>query len=172
MLVSMRFTKSVISGIVAGVVGTLAMDLTWFQRYRSGGGTQAFIPWETSEGTSGYESAAAPARTAKAVAEMAGIELPDESARAMNNAVHWLTGLGWGGAHGAVAALTGVANPLIGLATATTAWATSYAVLPGLGVYEPIGEYEPDVLWKDLSAHLVFGAALGLTFRALFSASD
>jgi hypothetical protein len=168
-LVSMRFIRSVITGVVAGAVGTLAMDLTWYRRYRSGGGNQGFIPWETSEGTTGYEEAAAPARTAKAVADMVGIELPDASARTMNNVVHWLTGLSWGGAHGTVVAAARTSNPLIGLATAVTAWATSYAVLPKLGIYEQMSEYDNDVLWKDLSAHLVFGAALGLSYR-IFSA--
>jgi hypothetical protein len=161
----MRLSRSVITGVAAGALGTLAMDLTWYRRYLSGGGDQAFVPWETSDGTTGYEEAAAPARTAKAVADMVGIELPDATARTMNNVVHWLTGLGWGGAHGTVLAATGSANPLIGLATAITAWATSYAVLPKLGIYEPISEYDSDVLWKDLSAHLVFGATLGLTYR-------
>lgn len=168
----MRFTRSVFTGVVAGAVGTLAMDLTWYRRYRSGGGEQGFLPWETSEGTTAYETAAAPARTAKAIADIAGIELRDSTARPVNNAVHWLTGLSWGGAHGALAGLTGVANPVIGIATAVTAWATSYIVLPRLGVYERMSEYDTDVLWKDLSAHLVFGAALGLTFRMGAIGSD
>ena len=167
----MRLTRSVITGVAAGAVGTLAMDLAWYRRYRSAGGDQEFIPWETSEGTTGYEEAAAPARTAKAVADMVGIELPDATARTMNNVVHWLTGLGWGGAHGTVAAAARVSNPSIGLATAVTAWATSYAVLPKLGIYEQMSEYDADTLWKDLSAHLVFGAVLGLTYR-IFSADD
>lgn len=161
----MRLTRSVFTGVLAGAIGTLAMDLTWYWRYRSSGGEQDFMPWETSEGTTAYETAAAPARTAKAVADIAGIELPDSTARPVNNTVHWLTGLSWGGAHGAFAGGTGVANPAMGIATAVTAWATSYVMLPKLGVYEKMSEYETDVLWKDLSAHLVFGAALGLTFR-------
>jgi hypothetical protein len=163
----MKLIRSALAGTVAGAVGTLCMDLVWYRRYRSGGGTQSFLPWETSEGTTGYEEAAAPARTAKAVADLAGIELPDSSARAVNNAVHWMTGLAWGEAHGLAACITGSANPLVGLGTAVVAWATSYAVLPGLGVYESATEYEPAVLWQDLSAHLVFGAALGVAYRML-----
>lgn len=163
----MRFSRSVTAGVVAGAVGTLAMDLTWYWRYRSGGGDQGFVRWETSEGTTGYEEAPAPARTAKAVADMAGIALPDATARTMNNVVHWLTGLSWGGAHGTISAAAGASNPSIGLATAITAWATSYAVLPKLGIYEQMSEYDTDTLWKDLSAHLIFGAALGLTYRIL-----
>lgn len=163
--------RAMLKGAVAGAAGTLAMDLLWFGRYRSGGGTQAFIPWESSEGTDGYDQAAAPARTAKAIADLVGVELPDRSARTVNNAVHWLTGLAWGQAHGLAASVVGSTNPVLGLGTAVLAWGTSYAVLPRLGVYEQIGEYEPEVLWQDLSAHLVFGAVLGLGFRVMSSRS-
>lgn len=164
-----RMIRSALLGIVAGAIGTLGMDLVWFRRYRSGGGTQSFLPWETSEGTTDYENAAAPARTAQAVADLAGIDLPDTSARAVNNAVHWLTGLAWGKVHGLTTLALGSSNPLLGLGTAVVAWGTSYAVLPRLGVYEEFSEYEPEVLWQDLSAHLVYGAIVGLTFRAISS---
>jgi hypothetical protein len=162
-----RLIRSVLVGAVCGALGTLSMDLLWFRRFRTGGGSQSFLAWETSDGLDGYDAAPAPARTAKAVAGMAGIDLPDESARAANNAVHWLTGMAWGEMHGAAAHMMGTANPGLGLVTAVAAWATSYAVLPRLGVYKPIGEYDQEVLFQDLSAHLVFGSALGLTFRLL-----
>jgi len=154
-------------GAVGGVVGTLCMDLVWYRRYRQSGGDQPFAPWETSEGTTGFEEAAAPARTAKAMADLVGVQLPDTSARALNNAVHWLTGIGWGKAHGLLAGAAKSNNPFLGLATAVVAWATSYAVLPRLGVYEKMGEYEPRALWQDLSAHLVYGSALGTVFWVL-----
>lgn len=157
--------RSLVAGTVAGGLGTLAMDLVWYRRYRSDGGTQPFLAWETSDGTTGYEDAGAPARTAKAIADMAGIELPDNTARAANNAVHWLTGLSWGQAHGLASAVSGSSGPVLGVATALVAWATSYVVLPQLGVYRQISEYETEVLWQDLSAHLVYGATLGVVFR-------
>jgi hypothetical protein len=162
-----RLIRGVLAGAVAGAVGTLAMDLVWYRRYRTGGGTQAFGPWEGSAGTEDFEHAAAPARTAKAVADMIGVDLPDSAARPVNNAVHWLTGIGWGKAHGMAATTIGTTSPLLGPVTAVTAWATSYAVLPRLGVYRPMREYDRDVLWQDLSAHLVFGAVLGVAYRVL-----
>ena len=154
-------------GAIAGALGTFGMDLVWYYRFRRGGGSQPFIDWEFSKGTDGYEDAAAPARTAKAVADLARIELPDSSARTANNVVHWMTGIGWGEAHGVAAGLLGNANPILGLGTAVVAWATSYVVLPQLGVYKPITEYDRDALWQDLSAHLAFGAVMGVTFRLL-----
>jgi hypothetical protein len=32
-------------GAVAGAVGTAAMDLVWFYRYRKGGGQQGLLAW-------------------------------------------------------------------------------------------------------------------------------
>jgi hypothetical protein len=43
-------------------------------------------------------------------------------------------------------------------------------MLAPAGVYKPMWEYPLDVLWKDLSAHLVFGLGTGLAFRALAAA--
>lgn len=160
------------TGIVAGAVGTLAMDLLWYKRYRDGGGHQAFGPWETAEGTTSYEDAAAPARTALVMAEKAGITLPDASARAATNVVHWVTGLAWGRTHGVVAATTGIRHPALGLATGVVAWGTSYAVLAPLGIYKPIWEYDVETLWKDLSAHLVYGATVGVVYRLLTGQRD
>lgn len=157
----------VLNGVIAGTLGTLSMDLLWYRRYRSDQGTQSFLAWETSEDTDSYDTAAAPAQAAKAIAGFAGVELPNSSARTVNNVVHWATGIGWGVTHGAGAAILGTSTPLLGPVTGNVAWATSYIVLPRLGVYRPIGDYDSEVLWQDLSAHMVYGATLGLTFRLL-----
>jgi len=98
----------------------------------------------------------------KRIADAAGIELADSASGTTNNAVHWMTGVGWG-KFGAVAASVLPLPPLAtGVATGLTAWATSYAVLGHLGIYKPITEYDRETLWKDLSAHLVFGTTMGL----------
>jgi hypothetical protein len=163
-----KWIQRVFAGAAAGAVGTLAMDLLWYRRFRSGGGTQRFGPWETSEGTDSYEQAPAPARTAHALADMVGISLPDSSARAVNNVVHWITGVGWGKAHGLASTALGTTTPLLGPVTGIVAWSTSYVVLPALDVYKPSSDYDRDVLMQDLTAHLLYGAVLGITFK-LFS---
>jgi hypothetical protein len=162
-----QLIRSTLVGAIAGAAGTLAMDLVWYRRYIAAGGTQGFSAWETSEGTEDFEHAAAPARTAKAVADMAGIDLPDSAARPLNNIVHWITGIGWGKFHGTAAVTIGTTSPLLGPVTAVVAWATSYAVLPRLGVYKPMRDYDREVLQQDLTAHLAFGTVLGLAYRAL-----
>lgn len=143
------------------------MDLVWYRRYRKANGTQEFVSWETSEGTETYEAAAAPARTLKAVADVIGFDLPETTARSANNFVHWATGIGWGKVHGIVSSILGTSSPALGPVTAVLAWATSYAVLPKLGVYKSISEYDKDTLLQDLTAHLAFGAVLGVTYRVL-----
>jgi hypothetical protein len=79
-------------------------------------------------------------------------ELPPESARAMNNAVHFLTGVSWGVVHGILATPKGSARAAFGLATGAAAWAASYAILAPAGLYKPMREYPREVLWKDLRA--------------------
>jgi hypothetical protein len=155
-------------GAVAGMVGTAAMDLLWYRRYRRGGGEDGLLDWEFSAGVEGYEDAAAPAQVGKRLAEgFLQKELRPETARSMNNAVHWATGALWGAVHGLAAGSGGGLRPGRGAATGATAWASSYAMLAPAGLYKPPWQYPRSVLWKDLSAHLVYGLSTGAAFAAL-----
>lgn len=157
-------------GLLAGAVGTLAMDLAWFRRYRKGGGTDSFLDWEFSAGTKSYEDAGAPAQVGKRVVEgLFHSELPPETAAHMNNAVHWATGLGWGALYSIVAGSTRSAHPAAGAALGPGAWATSYALLGLAKLYKPMWEYDAKTLGRDLSAHLVFGFGTASAFRALLA---
>jgi len=44
-------------GVVAGAVGTLAMDLIWWRRYRRGGGDDGFVDWDLATSTAGFDEA-------------------------------------------------------------------------------------------------------------------
>ncbi|MEX0659575.1 MAG: hypothetical protein WD080_10615 [Egibacteraceae bacterium] len=46
-----------------------------------------------------------------------------------------------------------------------------HATLGAMDIYEPIWTYDRDTLLQDLSAHLVFGIATGLTYRILSGTS-
>ena len=46
-------------------------------------------------------------------------------------------------------------------------WTTSYIVLPPTGLYKPMWEYDAPTLYKDLSAHLVYGVTTATSFRLL-----
>ena len=52
--------KSVVCGLLAGAVGTLAMDLVWFVRYKRGGGESGFAAWELASGLDSWDDASAP----------------------------------------------------------------------------------------------------------------
>jgi hypothetical protein len=145
------------------------MDLVWYARYRRNGGEDNFYDWEFSTGMNSYEQAAAPAQVGKRLVEgYLQAELPEHTARTMNNTVHWATGTLWGVVHGVLAASNGhLPGTPLDVATGGVAWGSSYAMLAPAKLYKPIWEYPPSVLWKDLSAHLAYGLATGATFRAL-----
>ena len=159
---------AIVKGAVAGLAGTFAMDAVWYWRYRKGGGEDGFADWEFSAGTKSYDQAGAPAQVGKRIVEgYLQRELPPESAKNMNNAVHLLTGVLWGVVHGVVTSSAGGPRAAHGLVTGPTAWLSSYAMLTPAGLYQPPWKYSRDVLWQGLSAHIVFGVGTGVAFRAL-----
>jgi len=58
-------TRVLVRGAIAGAVGTAAMDLVWFFRYRRGGGHEGLFAWETSESVGKWDDASHPARSAE-----------------------------------------------------------------------------------------------------------
>jgi hypothetical protein len=54
-----------------------------------------------------------------------------------------------------------------GLPFGAAVWAGGYVVLPQLGVYKRIWDYDLGTLRKDLTAHLVFGRAPAAAFDLL-----
>ena len=159
---------AVVRGAVAGAAGTAAMDTAQYVQYRLGGGTVPFAPWETSKGLDNWESAPAPAKAAKRLIEgLTQRELKADKARLANNATHWATGIGWGAAYGVLAGSLPARKVRYGLLWGTVVWASSYAVLPALGLYKPIWEYDATTLAKDLGVHLVYGVTTAAAFRVL-----
>jgi uncharacterized membrane protein YagU involved in acid resistance len=75
--------------------------------------------------------------------------------------------VGWGAAFGLVSGSLSARRTWHGLILGTGAWAGSYALLVPASLYKPVWEYDAETLWKDLSAHLVYGIATATTFRVL-----
>ncbi len=159
--------RSLVRGAVAGAVGTLAMDLVWYSRYRRGGGEDGFADWDLSTSTSSFDEAAAPAQVGRRLAGAVGVELPDDAAGLTNNVVHWTTGIQWGALYGLATAARRPVHPGWGLALGPTAWGSAYVLLGAAGIYQPIWNYDAETLAKDLSAHLVFGLATATAYRVL-----
>jgi len=163
----MGMLGSIIRGVDASAVGTLAMDTLLYRRYRNSGGESAFLAWESSAGVESWENAPAPAVVGKQLLErVTKRQVPPQYARVLNNVMHWGLGLATGAGYGLI---VGSRKPGLwyGVPFGAAVWAGGYAVLPRLGVYEPIWKYDLVTLEKDLSAHLVFGAATATVFWLL-----
>ncbi len=154
-------------GFAAGLVGTAAMDLVWFWRYRRSGGQGKLVDWEFSAGVT-WETAPAPAQVGKRIVEgLFQVELPEDKAPLTNNVVHWGYGIAWGGLFGLV--VGSLRSPAVwhGLLFGPTVWVSGYVVLPLAKLYRPMWEYDAKTLWKDLSAHLAYGLTTAAAFRLL-----
>ena len=155
-------------GVAAGAVGTAAMDLVWFRRYRRGGGQQGLLAWETADGVDKWDDTSAPGQVGRRLVEgFTQTELADRWARTTTNVVHWATGLAWGAQFGLVAGSTRRRSWALGLLLGPLVWLASYVLMPLARLYKPMWQYDPKTLAEDLSAHLVYGAATGAAFAAL-----
>ena len=144
------------------------MDAFLYRRYRNDGGDAEFSSWESSEGVTDWESAPAPALVAKQLLEaVLGHEVAPQYARLLNNVTHWGFGVANGAVYGLVFGSRRKPKVGVGLPFGAAVWSGGYVVLPAFGVYEPIWKYDLKTLWKDLSAHLVFGTTTAAAFRLL-----
>jgi hypothetical protein len=158
----------VTAGALSGALGTGAMDLFWYARYRRGGGTSPPLPWEFSAGLDSWEDAPAPAQVGKRIVEgFLQRELPSSRAALTNNIVHWLYGAAWGAAYGVVAGTLGARRALLGLPFGASVWTSGYVALPLAKLYKPMWEYDARTLAKDLSAHLAYGLGTAGSFALL-----
>src|ERR1700687_5413756 len=110
-------------GVLAGAVGTLAMDLLWFYRYKRGGGQSSFVQWEFANGLDDWSKASAPGQLGKRVFE--GVfqhELAPRWAALTTDFMHWSYGMAWGGMYGVLAGSTPRPRILWGLPFALVVW--------------------------------------------------
>jgi hypothetical protein len=163
----------IVRGAAAGAVGTLAMDLVWYARYRREGGNSGFTDWEFSAGVDSWDSAPVPAQFGKRIFEgLFRRDLPPQTAGLVNNVTHWVTGMGWGATFGVLSGSVPTRRAWHGLVFGAGVWVQSYAVLVPAKLYKPPWDYDAVTLWKDLSAHLVYGLGTATAFRVLAGRSD
>jgi hypothetical protein len=155
-------------GAAAGVVGTLAFDLWLYLQYRREHGTEPFREWESSADVAGWEGAPAPAQVGRRILEgLFQTTLPDSRAAAVNNAAHWVYSLAGATAYAVVAGSLRRSPTGYGLLLGVGMWLSGYVILPPLGLYKRITEYDAKTLGKDLAAHLVYGTTTAAVFSAL-----
>ena len=168
----MRITSTplgaIVGGLVAGAIGTAAMDTFLFARYRRGGGESEFSDWELSAGVSNWDEAPAPAHVGKRLIEgLFGVKLAPEHARLVNNVMHWAYGIANGAQYGVVAGTLRRPHIWYGLPFGATVWLGDYVLLPAMKLYKPIWEYDAKTLGNDLSAHLVYGLGTATAMQLL-----
>jgi Protein of unknown function (DUF1440) len=155
-------------GLVAGAVGTAAMDTLLFRRYRGGGGDSSARDWELSAGLTSWDDAPAPALVGKRVTEgLFQTELDPRYVPLVNNVTHWGFGIANGAVYGIVVGSLPSPKAWFGVPFGASVWSGGYVVLPAAGLYEPIWKYDLKTLANDLSAHLVYGLATAAAFRLL-----
>ena len=159
---------AVVGGVLAGAVGTVAMDAYRYLRYRQSGGTDSPLAWEFAPIKS-WDQAPAPGQVAKRVIEgFTQRELPGRYAFLTSTVMHWGYGSANAAAYGLVAgSLRRPPAPVYGLPFGAAVWLSGYIVLPLGGLYQPIWTYDAKTLAEDLSAHLVYGTATGTAFWLL-----
>src|SRR3954471_12302078 len=157
--------RRLLRGALAGVAGTLAMDLVWYRRARRSGSEADFAEWEIVRDVGSWEDAPAPGQVArKALAAVTGQDPPVARAAAISNFMHWVYGTSWVAGYAlALPRRPWWSGPALGAAV----WSSDYVTLPLAGVYQPIWKYDVPTLARDLSAHLVFGTAADVALRAL-----
>jgi hypothetical protein len=165
----MSTLDSIARGVAASAVGTLAMDTWLYRGYRHGGGDVGFANWESSVGVASWEDAPAPAKVAKRLlAVVVRRDVPPRYARALNNATDWAFGLDADAAYGLLLGSGHTSSKVAyGPPFGAAVWAGGYVVLPVLGVYEPIWDYDLETLGKDLRAHVVFGTVTAAAYSLL-----
>ncbi|GAA1120434.1 hypothetical protein GCM10009630_17730 [Kribbella jejuensis] len=157
---------AVVRGLIAGTVGTMAMDALLYAEYRHGGGKTEFGRWEFSSDIESWEQAPAPAQVGKRLFEdLFGRQLPNGRAALVNNLTHWAFGIANGAAYGVVAGSAPKPRVWYGAPFGASVWGGGYVVLPAANLYQPIWNYSPTVLAKDLGAHLVYGLTTAAAFR-------
>jgi hypothetical protein len=165
--------KAVVRGVVAGTVGTLAMDLLLYARYRRGGGQSGFLSWEFSSDVTSWDQAPAPAQVGKRVFEgLFQKKLSDDRAPLVNNVMHWGYGIANAVPYGILAGSARKPRVWFGPPFGAAVWGGGYVVLPAAGLYKQIWEYDRVTLAKDLSAHLVYGTTTAIVFRVLSAGSS
>ncbi len=164
---------AIVRGLVAGAVGTAAMDAYLFARYRGAGGRTRVAEWEFSEGLSSWADAPAPAQVGKRLYEgLLQTEIPERRAPLVNNITHWGYGIFGGVQYAIVAGSLARPRVIYGLPFGATVWASSYVILPAAKLYRPIWEYDAKTLAKDLSAHLVYGLTTSAAMQMLMGSDS
>ncbi len=118
---------AVVAGLLAGAVGTVALDTVQYVRHRRAGGKESPLAWEFAPVDS-WEKAPDPGQVAKRLVEgFTQRELPDRWAWLTSTIAHWSYGSAAGALYGIVAGSLRRPRALYGLPFGAAVWAGGYA---------------------------------------------
>jgi len=170
----MGFARSpitaVLAGLVAGAIGTVAMDTVLYARYRRGGGDQEPLAYEFG-GVDTWEKASVPGQLGKRLYEgYTQKKLGSDRAQLTNTIMHWGYGTIWGALYGVLMGSLKRPALVLGLPFGAAVWLSSYAIPPpngavkaDLGVRraDPLeGLQPPHRLWDGRCLRLQVAGAL------------
>lgn len=158
---------AVVTGLLAGAVGTVCLDAVHYLKYRRAGGTDGPLAWEFAPIES-WETTPAPGQVAKRVVEgFTQRSLPGSSAWLASTVAHWTYGSAAGAVYGVLAGSRATPDPRYGVPFGAAVFANDYIALPLAGLYQPIWEYDAKTLAWDLGAHLAYGVGTAAAFWLL-----
>lgn len=143
-----RTTSAIGQGLLAGLVGTVAMTAssTLEAKIRDRGASTA---------------------PADAASKILGVEPRDEAGeQRFNTLVHWGYGTGWGAVRGLIGA-AGLEGTTATAAHLAAVWGAEQVVLPALDISPPAWEWGGKEIAVDGLHHLVYAVATGLAYEWL-----
>lgn len=174
--------KGLLAGAIGGAVGSFAMNRfqsavsrAFFERPeqhpRKRERARQAQGWKEHREPRGGEVENATVKAAVAVADAAGVELPEEAKQPVGNAMHYAFGVATGAAYGVVAEEWPPAAACGGTAFGAVVWLLADEVaVPALKLSKSPGEYPPRVHLMGLASHLVYGFTTELVRKSVCKA--
>lgn len=141
-----RLAANVGKGLLAGLLGTVAMT----------------ISSTTEMKLKGRQGSSAPVDGASKVLGIESFSSPEAEAR-FGSLVHWGYGTSWGAVRGALA--TVLSPRQADLAQFVALYGSEHVMLPALDVAPPATEWGAAEVATDALHHIVYAAATGLAYR-------
>jgi hypothetical protein len=160
--------RALARGLAAGIVATGLMTLHQelvAKAQGSGGASDGDRPDDP------WEGAPAPALVGKRLLEgVFGVEVGADRIGLLTHAMHWGYGIANGGLYGLLQASVRTPPLALGPLFGAGVWASSYAQLVPMGIYEPPWTHPPETLANDVGYHLTYGGGLAAGWKVAESA--
>jgi len=160
---------AVARGLVAGLVGTAAMTVhqELASKIRASRSVSSSSDAD-QQPPDPWDEAPAPAIVAKRVIEgVFSHRVPAERIGTLTNVAHWTYGTAWGAVFGLLQGTVHLKPLLLGPAFGGGMWASSYAQLVPMGLYQPPWRYPPKTLANDLGYHTTYGLGVAIGYALL-----